>query len=603
MNKKYLVLAAALIIALACAAGAIYIISDDDDKSVSSSSGESYSITYVLNGGINSDLNMDSYQSGNEYKIYNPTSDEMYFYAWYLDENFENECNKITPDMQGDLTLYVRWADNLEGKGISFMVSGCVKAGFFTEYEMTGVENYMYLYYDQEADRYFMSNTSEYVYSSGFLKETKDYESTYWSDESDIIWTYAGETTIDTINGEKLCEVWQGTDAQGTFVQTQYIGDEWIPYIMTYESKTTRSTTYLEYIFAGDFTFEASDEYNVQVYCDAGIIVSGNGKYNPGEIVILTASVEEGTEFQGWYDAAGNLLSSDLSYEFEIVAADVVVYAINNTDPDFTYESGHEIEFNNGINIGSASSKIVDIDSGETIAEFSGSSFAYTFDTAGEYAVYITGEYDGSAYYGYCTIIVTGDIARSYEWSFEGKTYTYDLNIEYADLLYYRNLYSTEERQQGTASHDRSFVTSNDEYIVQIAADFKKMTSGMDDLQVAGFILKFIQSLDYQADDVYMGYEEYWKFPLETLFDLGGDCEDTSILYCAIADAMGYDTALLLLPGHMAAGISVDDCKGFGFTTWLNTYYYCETTSDGYDVGENPNTQLYNGRTVTLITI
>ncbi len=324
MNSRYLILAVVIAVSVACIAGAVYVISDDS---------RSYSVTYVLNGGINSDSNVISYHAGDEYTLYSPTSEDMYFYAWYLDENFETECTGITSDMQGDLTLYAKWIDNLEGKGVNLFVSGSVNAGFFTEYTMSGIETYMYLHYDKNSDRYFMSNTSKCVYASGFLSETREYERTYWSSESDIAWTYVGEKTIDTLNGEKVCEVWRGTDSQGIFVQTQYIGDGWIPYLMTYESKTARSATYLEYKYAGDFTFSASSEYSVQAYCDVGITVSGNGKYVPGETAVLTASVEKGAEFGGWYDSAGNLLSSDLSYEIDVVAADVIVYAINNVDP------------------------------------------------------------------------------------------------------------------------------------------------------------------------------------------------------------------------------------------------------------------------------
>ena len=593
-SSNRIIIAAVLVFAAVCVFGVFYAMADDEDGD--------YAITYVLNGGTNSDLNLSSYQAGDTVTLYDPISDSMYFYSWYLDENFETECTEITSDMRGDITLYAKWVDNLEGKGIIFNLSGSTKTGFFTEYELSGTETYMYLYYDEESESYFMSNTSEYIYTSGFLVQTKTYENSYWSGESDITWTYIGEKTIDTIYGEKVCEVWQGTDAGGSSVQTQYIADGWIPYLMTYTSTSTWSETSVTYTYAGDFTFTTSSEYSVQVYCDTGITVSGSGTYSPGDTATLTASVEDGTTFLGWYDAAGNLLSSNLTYETEIVAADVTLYALNTSDPDFTYDSGSEIELNSGLDINNAEWQIIN-SAGETVAELSGASPSYTFSTAGEYTIYISGECGGSEYLGYYTAVVTGDIVLNYEWSFENTSYTYELTIDYADLVYYRNLYSAAERQQGSISHDLSFVTSDDAYVVKLASDFSEMTEGMNSLQTAGFLLAFIQSLDYQSDSIYMGYEEYWKFPLETLCDYGGDCEDTSILYCAIADAMGYDTALLLFPGHMAAGISVEGCDGYGFVVNNVAYYFCETTSEGYDVGDNPSSMVYNERTVTFIAV
>lgn len=595
MNKKYLILAAVLVIAAVCAAGAFYILSDDDNN-------ESYPITYVLNGGVNSELNVNSYQSGNEYILYSPVSEDLYFYAWYLDENFETECTAITPDMRGDLTLYAKWSEDLEGKGVRLTVSGSVKSDINADYEVSGTETYMYRYYDETADRYFMSNLSEYTYVNGSLQKTKNYEENYWDDEKDLILTYMGEKEIDTINGKKMCEVWQVTDSQGSFVKTEYIGDGWIPYLIIHESETADSNTYVEYKYAEDFTFETSDEYSVQAYGDMGIIVSGSGKYSPGETAVLTAEVEKGTEFKGWYDAAGRLLSDELSYEIEVVDADIIIYAMNYSDPDFIYNFGSEFELSMGIDIKSAEWKLIDKNTQEVIAEYSGSSPVHTFDAVGEYVLYVDGEYNGSEYHGYCTIVITTDVDRTYTWAFEGHVYTYDLTIDYADVVYYRNLYAPEERWRGSESHTLSFITSNDKYILKIASDLQQMAAGMSDLQTANFLLKFVQSTEYVLDEISMGYVEYLKFPLETLFDMGGDCEDTAILFCALADAMGYDTALFSLPDHVASGIAVDGCKGVSFTADSKMYYYCETTSDT-DVGISLDEGVYNKYTVEIYVV
>ncbi|MGN0137118.1 MAG: hypothetical protein ACI381_00700, partial [Candidatus Methanomethylophilaceae archaeon] len=148
---------------------------------------------------------------------------------------------------------------------------------------------------------------------------------------------------------------------------------------------------------------------------------------------------------------------------------------------------------------------------------------------------------------------------------------------------------------------DKQFVTYNDKYVLQLASSFKNMTSGMTDLQRMNFLLAFTQYIEYQSDDVFTGYEEYWKYPVETLYDQGGDCEDTSILFSAIAEAMGYNTSLLLFPGHMAAG--VDLASGTGnvyFPVDGYKFYYCETTATGYSVGVKPS-NVPNTATVVKI--
>ena len=87
-----------------------------------------------------------------------------------------------------------------------------------------------------------------------------------------------------------------------------------------------------------------------------------------------------------------------------------------------------------------------------------------------------------------------------------------------------------------------------------------------------------------------MGEDEYWKYPVETLVDMNGDCEDTSILFCAIAKQLGYDTCMILYPGHMAAGVNLTGLSGYYYTFETKHYYYCETTATGWDIGDDPGT-------------
>jgi hypothetical protein len=54
---------------------------------------------------------------------------------------------------------------------------------------------------------------------------------------------------------------------------------------------------------------------------------------------------------------------------------------------------------------------------------------------------------------------------------------------------------------------------------------------------------------------------EYPKYPLETLVEKKGDCEDQSILAAALLAAMGYEVALLILPIHVALGVAGFDSR------------------------------------------
>ena len=86
-------------------------------------------------------------------------------------------------------------------------------------------------------------------------------------------------------------------------------------------------------------------------------------------------------------------------------------------------------------------------------------------------------------------------------------------------------------------------------------------------------------------------WNEYPRYPLETLFDRGGDCEDTSILVAALLDRMGYDICLLILSkaNHCAVGVSLDGVTGSYYNHDGKKYYYLETTGEGWEIGDIPS--------------
>lgn len=96
---------------------------------------------------------------------------------------------------------------------------------------------------------------------------------------------------------------------------------------------------------------------------------------------------------------------------------------------------------------------------------------------------------------------------------------------------------------------------------------------------------------------------EYPKYPVETLVE-GGDCEDKSILLAAILRAMGYRTALLLFrgnPGHMAVGVECPGCWGSYYQKDGVKYFYLETSSIGWSVGEIPPEYQGEGALVYVV--
>jgi hypothetical protein len=193
---------------------------------------------------------------------------------------------------------------------------------------------------------------------------------------------------------------------------------------------------------------------------------------------------------------------------------------------------------------------------------------------------------DGMLNYDITVVPISG--LKTYYWSYDGDEYSMQLSLSAKD--YYQLKYSQVDRWPSTYDDARVFVTVDDPAVTEAASqlDGLAVSLGLTPLEEANFLLSFVQSIDYSFDNVSAGANEYWRFPLETLYDQTGDCEDTSILYASIMEATGYDAILLLLPGHMAVGLSCPGADGGHYHFESVDYFYCETTGSGWVVGEVP---------------
>ena len=184
--------------------------------------------------------------------------------------------------------------------------------------------------------------------------------------------------------------------------------------------------------------------------------------------------------------------------------------------------------------------------------------------------------------------ISTELISRKYEWTYRGSKWTWDLNIPQALYDYYKALPRSPTRNYAV------YVTHplQDIYIKKLADNIQsaaqKNNYGL--YQTVEFAVSFVQSLPYTSDLVTEGYDEYPRYPAETLVDNGGDCEDTAILMASLLRAMNYDVVLLGLPSHMAVGVAGG--SGISGTYWEyngRKYYYLETTGTGWKIGQIPD--------------
>ena len=131
----------------------------------------------------------------------------------------------------------------------------------------------------------------------------------------------------------------------------------------------------------------------------------------------------------------------------------------------------------------------------------------------------------------------------------------------------------------------------DDIYIEHLVEKIQKAAQEAEftEYEVVEFAASFVQSLPYTADSITTPYDEYPRYPIETIVDKGGDCEDTSILLASIIDKMGYGVVLIEFPEHCAVGVKGGE-NVYG-TYWEyegSKYYYIETTGEGWGIGQLP---------------
>ena len=207
---------------------------------------------------------------------------------------------------------------------------------------------------------------------------------------------------------------------------------------------------------------------------------------------------------------------------------------------------------------------------------------------------------------------------RAYNWKFDDKQWNLPLEIPKELYNYYQNDSINRIPQNQNIDIEKKmalFVTSNDDTIEEIADSLQKIADeqGYDRYETANFILKFVQeNIAYSFDNETKGCVEYWRYPVETLVDKKGDCEDTSVLYAAIMENLGFQTVLLYYTwiedngdavGHLATGVHLRGNHG-DFVVGDNAlkYYYCETTHKIFNVGELPDSpkQIKEGPTLII---
>jgi hypothetical protein len=197
-------------------------------------------------------------------------------------------------------------------------------------------------------------------------------------------------------------------------------------------------------------------------------------------------------------------------------------------------------------------------------------------------------------------------IEREYSWLFNRKQWTISLSIP-------ENIYDYFTNMERPPTQDYSIYVTNpydDQYLRTIIEriNFISISDDLTESEKLNLVISFVQSLPYTSDSLTTSYDEYPRYPLQTLVDQGGDCEDTSILVSALLYEMNYEVILLGLPNHMACGVYSEGLSGSYYMVDGKRFFYLETTDTGWKIGEVPeeyndvSAYFYELKAIPIIT-
>ena len=179
---------------------------------------------------------------------------------------------------------------------------------------------------------------------------------------------------------------------------------------------------------------------------------------------------------------------------------------------------------------------------------------------------------------------------RQFAWDYGGYHWVWNLSIPESLYYGYKSVPDSIRIQNGPAGFDM-MVTTQDSYMQTLVSKINDtcIANGFLSYSEVSFVLAFVQSIPYSTDLNSTGYQEYPRFPIETLVDQTGDCECKAILFATITMMLGYNCVFINPPDHLAVGVEGTNLTGTYWTYDNQNYYYCETTGIGFQIGQLPD--------------
>ena len=167
---------------------------------------------------------------------------------------------------------------------------------------------------------------------------------------------------------------------------------------------------------------------------------------------------------------------------------------------------------------------------------------------------------------------------------------------EYKIPISFLEYFSFRRRNHRVNSVDEyiNFITYDNKTIKRIAESLTEKSKTKE--ESAQIILDFVHTIFYDVS--IEENRDYVRYPIETIVEKNGDCEDLSILGVALMKSIGIDAGLVQIDkkgnGHVAIVVN-GNFQGAYYNVNGKKYFYAEATSpellsqrSGWEIGEIP---------------
>jgi len=177
--------------------------------------------------------------------------------------------------------------------------------------------------------------------------------------------------------------------------------------------------------------------------------------------------------------------------------------------------------------------------------------------------------------------------AEVYRWFYDRSYYSWTMYIPAVRYNYFATLPRDKPHPVDYVMSDRGRGELQD-----VVSDLISLSNnrGFNEIQRRDFIISFIQSLPHNRGGSVHDYDNYPKYPIQTLYDGGGDSQDTSILLASILRLLGLQAVLIETPDHYMVGLVEPEAlhEQRDWVVGSERYTVIESNHPGYAIGRLP---------------